>query len=261
MGCVYQVKNKTNGMSYIGKTINTLNYRKRKHQEEASRDSGYYFHRALKKYGFNNFKWEILFNSDVDSILREKEQYFIELLKTIRPRGYNLTVGGDGIIGYKFSEEVRKKLSIMRKGKKVPQEIRAKISATKKGVPNKGHKGHPRSEETRVKISKALKGKTHKGNKNYRPTEGTKRKISKALKGHKGNIGYCPSEETRKKLSEKAKGRVFSKEVCLKRSEMRKGVPHPHKGHPVSDETKKKISIARKKAWEKFKKNYKGVCL
>jgi len=187
MGCVYQVKNKINGMSYIGKTINSFTYRKRKHQEEASRDSRYYFHRALKKYGFNNFEWEILFNSDIDSILCEKERHFIESLETMRPQGYNLTEGGDGISGYKFSEAVRKKLSIIRKGKKVSQEVRAKISATKKGIPNKGHKGHPISEETRAKISKALKGQTHKGNKNYRPTEETKKKISKALKGHRGN--------------------------------------------------------------------------
>lgn len=248
MGCVYLAKNKINGRCYIGKTINTLNYRKRKHIEAAKNNNGYYFHRAIRKYGENNFEWMILLFSEDNKILCEIEQGEIKKYNSKMPNGYNLTDGGEGTTGFKCSDETLAKLSLNshNRGKKLSDEVKNKISQSKKGHPNIGHRKHFfHSEETKERISASLKGKSHPGNKGFHPTEETKRKISAALKGRKGNIGYRPTKETCQKISEALKGKTRTKEFCQKMSNARKGVPHPNKSHNHSIETRKKISLAR----------------
>lgn len=69
----------------------------------------------------------------------------------------NRTNGGEGISGYKHSEETKAKLSLLYKNKpRSPRsaETKAKLSAALKGRIN-----GPHSEETKAKISKANKGR------------------------------------------------------------------------------------------------------
>ena len=58
------------------------------------------FHRALRKYGEENFSFEILEEIDEElgrDYLNEREIFYIQKYKTyIRDGGYNLTLGGDG---------------------------------------------------------------------------------------------------------------------------------------------------------------------
>lgn len=55
------------------------------------------FYNACKKYGFNNFSFEVLEFTEKDK-LNEKEIYYIEQYKTnITEFGYNMTKGGDGL--------------------------------------------------------------------------------------------------------------------------------------------------------------------
>ena len=55
---IYKVTNLINGKIYIGQSINTLEYRKSQHEREAkcNKRKTIYFHLALLKYGFENFK-------------------------------------------------------------------------------------------------------------------------------------------------------------------------------------------------------------
>jgi hypothetical protein len=54
------------------------------------------FKGALKKYGRDNFKWEILSEANVD-LLSAIECYYIAYFRSYDPKiGYNLTMGGDG---------------------------------------------------------------------------------------------------------------------------------------------------------------------
>lgn len=79
----------------------------------------------------------------------------------------NLTDGGDGVSGYKFTPEQREKLSIshvgVQAGKKHPlygkekkSETREKISASLKGNKNRGNT--PLSDDAKQAISRALTG-------------------------------------------------------------------------------------------------------
>lgn len=58
------------------------------------------FHKAMKKYGIENFDWEILYQSmERDHTLKTMEPYFIQEQNSFIPNGYNMTRGGDGVFG------------------------------------------------------------------------------------------------------------------------------------------------------------------
>lgn len=96
MGIIYIAENKLNGKSYIGKTICTLDKRKREHSHSAKYKYRTLFHKALRKYGMENFNWRVLWEGDEDK-LDEKECFFIEENKThyISGHGYNMSYGGE----------------------------------------------------------------------------------------------------------------------------------------------------------------------
>lgn len=51
------------------------------------------FHEAIRKYGINNFDYEILEECDIDK-LNEREIYWIQKLKShVLEHGYNVTYG------------------------------------------------------------------------------------------------------------------------------------------------------------------------
>lgn len=82
-----------NGKVYIGKTKD-FDSRKIKHSYSAR----YYNTKltsAIKKYGFESIKWEIVFETDDLSLLNQKEIEFILKYDSIK-NGYNTSTGGDG---------------------------------------------------------------------------------------------------------------------------------------------------------------------
>ena len=54
---IYKVTNSINGKVYVGKTYN---FEKRKREHIYDIEDNLPFHRALKKYGIDNFVWEII---------------------------------------------------------------------------------------------------------------------------------------------------------------------------------------------------------
>lgn len=102
-GIIYKTTNLINGKVYIGQTIKKLSERKTKHYYDA-KNNNTYFSRALIKYGFENFGWEIIDCAELDSDeLNYLEEYWIKFYNSNDARcGYNLTKGGSGCSGYKF---------------------------------------------------------------------------------------------------------------------------------------------------------------
>lgn len=131
VGTVYCFINIKNNKLYIGETVKS-NYEERfsEHRNKAERGVDNYFYRAIRKYGWNCFNKVILFQTEVldnteenkqylNDIVNKKEVFYIKKYRTTDHNfGYNLTDGGDGIVGYKHSEETRKKLSDSHKGEK-----------------------------------------------------------------------------------------------------------------------------------------------
>lgn len=150
------------GKRYIGKTKRTL-----------SRRQGYNFTgyekctvlwKAIEKYGIENIEQEILFEDDMsDDNAARLEQICIGIFKVNCNRfsnpkfGYNLTDGGDGLVGWRPDEqrleELRNqmyKFHEMRRGTHLSEETRRKQSEAKVGK-----KRGPMSESTKQKISQA----------------------------------------------------------------------------------------------------------
>ena len=98
MGVVYQATNINNGMKYIGKTIKSLKSRIGGHLHDSIK-SNRPFSTAIRVCGSNNFKWNILLESDDNELLKWYEKYCIKLYNTKTPYGYNVANGKEGHIG------------------------------------------------------------------------------------------------------------------------------------------------------------------
>jgi group I intron endonuclease len=115
---IYKVTNQINQKSYVGKTELPFNIRKNNHLSDTRRGCEFAFHRALRKYGEENFIWEIIEDGIADkNLLDDRERYYIALCESFGSRGYNMSEGGEGQTGWVPSEETRAKWSEQRKGK------------------------------------------------------------------------------------------------------------------------------------------------
>ena len=127
-GCIYRLTNTINGKKYIGKTVN---FKSRMRDHKNSKDA-FYVHRAIRKYGWNTFKKEIIIDDIPEEDLSNMEVCYIAVENTKKPNGYNLTDGGEGTSGHKHTEEWKKKQSERMAGFKHTEESRKKMSEIRK---------------------------------------------------------------------------------------------------------------------------------
>ena len=93
---IYCFENSINGKKYIGQSIDLeKRYKEHKNNHLNPNYCNYNskFYRALRKYGFENFKYSILSECS-QSDLNFQEQYFITLYDS-KNNGYNSTEGGE----------------------------------------------------------------------------------------------------------------------------------------------------------------------
>ena len=159
MFCVYK-HTSPNGKVYIGITS-------KKPEIRWANGHGYknnpYFYRAIKKYGWENFEHEILYEGLTECQANIIEQMMISSYKsTNRRRGYNISVGGGAMTGRKHSDESKAKMSKKAKGRKVWCEG-LKLSDEHKQHLSESHRGLKQSEHTKRKRAEKLKG--HRVNK------------------------------------------------------------------------------------------------
>ena len=144
MGYIYKIVNKTNGMTYVGQTVQILEERWRQHLTNTSNCR--YLKSAFKKYGIEQFDFKMIcvcFDEDLNKI----EIQYMEKLQSIVPTGYNLREGGNS---GRHNEETKKQISNTLK-----EAYKNNIY-----IASKPQLGKPHTEETKSKISLALKGRT-----------------------------------------------------------------------------------------------------
>jgi group I intron endonuclease len=211
---------------YYGYTIN-LEQRKKWHYQDAFiKKSKKYFSIALRKYGLENFIWKIIEEYEKETkielhgILCEREIYWILKDKTyLSEFGYNMTKGGDGVLGYKFTLEQYKKVC----------EFNKNLIDKQRGI--------PRTQETKDKMSLAKKGKT------YEEIYG----IEKAEEMRNKRKEYRHTEEAKQKIKYWRRNRKpESEETKRKRREANLGEKNPMYNKHLSQETKNKISKSTK---------------
>ena len=149
---IYKSVNRETGKVYIGFDSNWPN-RVRIHKSSYQKQD-YKFYRAIRKYGWDNFEWSVIYQSkEKEHTLKEMETIFIKEYNSFH-NGYNSTLGGDGTFGLVFSKESREKIS---KGNKIPKPHTAEHNK-KIGDAQRGKKRKPHDEATKQKISMATKG-------------------------------------------------------------------------------------------------------
>lgn len=213
-GYIYITTNLINNKIYIGQHV--FPYFDLKYK-----GSGTILKKAFKKYGWDNFKCEIIEWCNSYEELNDREAYWIEEKDATNPKvGYNIALGGNNA---PLAESTKKKLS---------EYFKYLASIT----PNYGGKGRIVSEETRKKISKANKGNPGFWKGKHLPKE-TREKLSNVRKGKSHYKGWKPSEE----LNEANRQRM------LERMKNPNWQPY-FKGHKHTEETKKIIGEKSKKA-------------
>ena len=151
-GIIYRATNKTNNKMYIGQTIKTLNLRKSEHFSGCQRTNNK-FARALKKYKYKDWKWEILVENVPVDQLDLLERSYIWGLSTFE-FGYNSTLGGNSIRGFHHSEQSKNKISQSHIGKLHSEKSKKKMSKSRRGKGNHRFGIHP-SDQTLKKMSQS----------------------------------------------------------------------------------------------------------
>lgn len=169
------------------------------------------FANAIRKYGWENFEHEILLKIECEDEeelwfwLDEWECYYIEKYDSFY-NGYNSTLGGKGVRGYRHSDDMKKYLGDIIRGDK--NYFHTHIF---KGSDNHFYGKH-HTDETKKHLSDVNKGKTM-------------------------------SYETRLKMSESQKGKKAGDKHPLYG---KCGESSPNYGRVNTDESKKRISESRK---------------
>ena len=224
---IYKAQNKINNKIYIGQTVKDVNERIMTH----FKINKYYFQRALNKYGIKSFIISVIDHAKTHDDLNGKEKYWIAFYDCKAPCGYNCTDGGDGVKGYKHTEEDRERNRLSHLGKKASKETRLKMSTA--------HKGKNISKEQRKKISIARKG--------VKFSEEHKQKLSTSKRGIKHpNYGKSLPEETRRKIGLGNSGKIRSDETRQKLRESNLGKRHSKETRQKMNESQKALWITRK---------------
>jgi group I intron endonuclease len=124
------------GKKYIGQAVKHLKNGKKwgyiNRWKDHIRDSKYknycrLLNNAINKYGYENFKVELIKECTIDELNKYEKQYILEY-NTLSPNGYNLTDGGDNCI-QTAETQMLKKISMIgkNKGKIYPKRCRKRI--------------------------------------------------------------------------------------------------------------------------------------
>lgn len=150
MGCIYKITNNINQKIYIGYTTVSITERMRRHKNDDPK-ANTILGRAIKKYGWENFKYEIVEECEDKEELLILEQYYILELSSRTPNGYNMTGGGERLFGEHnpfygkthtpATREHLSQLAKTRTGDKNPFYGKTHSEETKKAIALKNSKG------------------------------------------------------------------------------------------------------------------------
>ena len=198
---IYAIRNKVNGFLYVGSAVNLrIRFAQHKRDLRKAAHPNRYLQRAWEKYGEESFEFEILEFVDSFENLTGREQFWIDQEQSHqRDKGYNLSPTAKSILGYRFSDEQKAKVSAGLKGKPKTAAHRGKLwehreknaeFLTQMSENGKQAKGRKQSETHRVKRALAQTG----------------------AKNHQAKLTETQVQEIRKRLSLGEKGRSIAKD-------------------------------------------------
>lgn len=243
---IYVLKDPRDGaVRYVGKTVAQVRIRLSNHITAAIRDGkDTYVCRWIRKLHADGVQPTVEMIDTAGDDWAKREAYWIDWYWTRGAKLTNVTLGGEGTLGFRHTAEMRALIGVA-------------ASASAQSRSAAGLKRAPLSAEYRAKIalnsagrthtpeSRALIGAAHRGMKH---TDEARAKMSAALTGrtlspeHKAavgaaHLGKVNSPETRARMSLAQTGRVHSTETRARISAIRTGTT-------ASDETKERIRTA-----------------
>lgn len=216
-GFIYITTNIVNGMRYLGQ-------KKFDRIWKTYLGSGSIIRKAIKKYGKENFRRDIICLCYSPEELNKVEYDLSVFLNVVEdPDWYNMVYGGGSTTGWHHSEELKKAQSERAKKQWEDEEYRRKhieYGKTLVGERNPNYRNHKLAGENNPNYGK-------------KASEETRRKISEANSN--------PSEETRKKMSDSAKARMTPEAI--------EHLRQINTGRKATDEQRAKMSQSQLARW------------
>lgn len=145
-GFIYLITNIVNKKKYIGATTREVEVRFKQHICSAKNNTGCrLMMEAINQFGEDNFVVETILKCNLEH-LYDYETKMILFYDSISPNGYNLKTGGN--LGSKYSEETKKRIGDIQKGKFVSEKTRV--------LTGKKSKYRNMNENNKEKIKRAL---------------------------------------------------------------------------------------------------------
>lgn len=130
---IYKITNLINNKVYIGQSKN-ISKRWNAHRVRSQNDD-YPLYRAIRKYGLENFTFEVIEECNIDS-LDDREKYWIAYYKSNNPNnGYNLTAGGQTGISLKLKEnQIQEIIQLLLNSQMTQKEIGEKFGVSQRTI-------------------------------------------------------------------------------------------------------------------------------
>jgi len=201
---IYVIEHRESGKKYVGSSARSFKSRWEVHRRSLRKDTHHsvVLQRAWDKYGEDAFLFRI-----IEPCLPEHatgvEQVFMDWYKSTDPEfGYNLAPIAGSPLGYKHTDETKKKMSASAKGHK--RGLGFKHSDEAKAKMSLQRKGRPKTAEHCAKLSAKLMG--NKYNLGHKASAETRAKQSAAALGNKYNLGckHTPDQKAARSVFIKA---------------------------------------------------------
>lgn len=244
---IYCIENKITNKLYIGYTSKSINERLNQHLKNAKSKINRRLYDSMNYHGYENFSINKIDECKSQKDAEELESWYIYLLNSKSPDGYNMTWGGDG--GYTLSNWTDEEIDKFYKRQQKSREkywletygvnVPAKLDWVKEKI-SESHKGKELSESHKQSISNTLKEK-YKNGELIINTSGLKN-------GH--IIGeFTHSLESRKKISEYRTGKSYedlydietSNRLKKEKSERWNGSGNPNYKPDLTDNERRKF--------------------
>lgn len=237
---IYKITNNLSGKVYIGQSVQPkVRWRTHKYLAK-NQKTNQYVHKAMHKYGVDNFTFEIIGEYDSKELVNTAECGLINQYKARdKEFGYNLKPGGYKRGGWKHSEETKAKQKARWHKVHTPESIEKTAEA---------NRGKKLSEEHVDAIRQA-----NLGNKRLVGRKQSQEHIDKREATTLENYGskVCNVSGCKRTDGSKVNGiRYCGKHEQRLRStgtlELKERGPAWNKGIPISEETRRKLSAALK---------------
>jgi group I intron endonuclease len=184
---IYKIENTDTGKIYVGSSVN-IHRRWNEHKRDLKKNEhgNKYLQNSWNKYGGGSFKFTVLETVSDTTKLIEREQYFIDTLKSHDKKiGFNIFKTAGSPLGRKHSQETKDKIGQSNRGKKYSEQALENF----RNAQRLRRETYVISDETRKKLSLANTGRKH--------TEKAKKAISNSKIGSKNALSILDETQVR----------------------------------------------------------------